>query len=153
MHLHRSVWPLSYTTYFAAIVTFFISATLSADNLLSNSDFSAGEPKKDFFGWTLETATEHQGECSVVEGRLGNSRALRFYNDERSSSFISQEINVQPWRKHGCKATACTVPTCVCICKVVAGEGSGSITRIIFTVRYPDGASYVHLTMREIMRS
>ena len=84
--------------YLATVLSFFISATASADNLLINSDFNRAETGAKSFGWTLDLAKDQKSECSVVAGRNSKGHGLRVYNDERGRSFIRQEIAVRPWR-------------------------------------------------------
>lgn len=65
-------------------------------NLLANSDFM-GVPGQEDFGWVLDLRATHQ-ECTVVQGRLPGRQAIRFYNDELGTAFISQTFAVRPWR-------------------------------------------------------
>ena len=90
--LHR------YAIRLAIVITFFISATTSADNLLINSDFNQDKTDDKDFGWTIELAKDQQSAFSVVAGRDTESRTLRICNDELGRSFIRQVIAVQPWR-------------------------------------------------------
>ncbi len=75
-----------------------ISAADNDGNLLVNSDFSQGNPSEESFGWTVELAEGEKNECTVVEGHQPETYAVRIYNDERSSSGISQNVAVRPWR-------------------------------------------------------
>jgi hypothetical protein len=78
--------------------TFVVPEASFANNLLINSDFSQGNPGEEDFGWTLAFAEDQQSACTVVEGHLPRTRALRMFNDQRSSLRINQQISVRPWR-------------------------------------------------------
>ena len=74
------------------------SCAAFAQNLLTNADFKSGTPGSDDFGWTVDLAKDQPSECTVVQGRTAGSTALRIYHDELGSSFVSQKIEVEPWR-------------------------------------------------------
>jgi hypothetical protein len=86
-----------------------------AQNLLVNPDFSQGKPGDADFGWTVDLAQGQKSECTVVSvkqpaeivpvvyrpapaGRTPGPAAIRLYNDELGTSYISQEVTVQPGR-------------------------------------------------------
>ena len=56
------------------------------------------KPGEAGFGWKLELAEGSKNKCTVVEGRTPANRAIRIYNDELGTSYISQKFAVQPWR-------------------------------------------------------
>ncbi len=75
-----------------------VAAADNDGNLLVNSDFSQGKPGQESFVWRVELAEGEMNECTVVEGPLPGTSAVRIYNDERSSSGIDQKFAVRPWR-------------------------------------------------------
>ena len=86
----------------AFVLSFFVVMLLCsacfAENLLTNSNFDKGKPGSEAFGWNLELAKGQKSELTVVKGRMEQTRALRFYNDVRGTSNISQKFTVRPWR-------------------------------------------------------
>ncbi len=87
----RYLW-LVYVLSFCLIMS--LSSTCPAENLLVNSDFGQGKPDSRDFGWKIELAEGQKNKCALAQGRSPGSKAVSFYNDERSSSCISQEFTV-----------------------------------------------------------
>ena len=76
-----------------------LSSTCLAENLLINSDFSRGTaPGDKDVGWKLKLAKGQKSECTIVQGPQAGTHAIRIYNDELGTSFISQEFAVRPGR-------------------------------------------------------
>ncbi len=89
-----------YHIFFSLLVLLatLICSTVSASNLLSNSDFKLGKPGDTDFAWKMDLAQDQKSECSVVQGHRAGVTAVRIYNDELGASFLIQDVKVQPWR-------------------------------------------------------
>jgi len=81
-----------------ALSVIYLGSAAFADNLLANADFQTSAPGAEEFVWKLELAAGEANECTVVEGHQAGTTALRIYHDELGVSYISQEIQVEPWR-------------------------------------------------------
>ena len=88
---------LSFAYGLSLCVAVLLCSVCPAENLLYNADF-AGRPTDQEFGWNIEPAQDQQSELTVVEGRTPETWAVRFYNDQRGTSRISQQFAVRPWR-------------------------------------------------------
>ena len=98
MHLTTQFSNIRALGAMALLVLLCAVGTAGAENLVANADFQTGTPGTEEFVWKLELAAGEANECTVVEGRTAGSHALRVYNDELGSSYVSQELSVRPWR-------------------------------------------------------
>jgi hypothetical protein len=83
---------------FSFCVVMLVCSACPAKNLLTNNNFDKAEPGSPAFGWNLELAKGQKSKLTVVKGRTGQTQAVRFYNDVRGTSSISQKFAVRPWR-------------------------------------------------------
>ena len=91
----RHLWRV-YAVSFCIVIS--LGSTCPAENLLIDSDFKRGKLADTDLGWKLELAKDQKSRVTVVEGHKSGARALRIYNDQRGSSYISQKFAVEPWR-------------------------------------------------------